>query len=617
MEEIKTIHVTINEDGTTSNGSIFSVINDEQFYFDHVRYVKWGDYFYVWGYDETRFSGTANIVSSVTYNNGKTYKILIVGMNAFEDCDALTSVNIPEGVTSIAYYAFKSCQSLTSIVIPESVTSIGVYAFQSCRSLTSVNIPNSVTRIENGVFSNCSALTSIDIPKSVTSIGDSAFSGCSSLTSIDIPENVTRIGYSAFCFCESLTTVICRAGNVPELEGDELFPPTSFSYVPTSKATLYVPASALEAYKAAGHWKNFGTILPIEGNEDIINSIVSPAAQESECPRTLDTIHIVNKQIMEDTIHVTINDDGTTSNASIFSAIDDENFYLNSIKYTIKKGYLCVSGHDKKDDFIGKAHIASSITYKGNTYEVLEVGTNAFKGCKYLTSVVIPNGVTRIGGSAFYDCYFYLKSVVIPNSVTSIGSNAFAECGALTSINIPESVTKIGKDAFSGCSSLTSIDIPDSVTKIGDHAFSECSSLTSINLPKNIKSIEEYTFRCCKPLTSIVIPENVTSIGDGVFSQCTKFTSIDIPKSVTSIGSDAFDMCYTLTTVICRAENVPQLGERTLPRRGLESATLYVPASALEAYKAAEGWKDFGTILPIEGNEDVISSIFSPAAQES
>ena len=90
----------------------------------------------------------------------------------------------------------------------------------------------------------------------MTSIEDKAFDGCSSLTSVVIPNSMTSIGRGAFYFCSSLTSVICYAKEVPKL-GDSVF-----EFVPQSEATLYVPASALEAYKAAVELKNFGTILP-------------------------------------------------------------------------------------------------------------------------------------------------------------------------------------------------------------------------------------------------------------------------------------------------------------------------------------------------------------------
>ena len=123
-------------------------------------------------------------------------------------------------------------------------------------------------------------------------------------------------------------------------------------------------------------------------------------------------------------------------------------------------------------------------------------------------------------------------------------------------------------------------------------------------------------FKSRSSLTSISIPEGVTSIGDYAFWKCDSLTSVVIGNGVTSIGEDAFE-CSSLTAVICRAENVPELGDYAFSNCVLQSATLYVPASALEEYKAAGQWKDFSKILPIEGNEDVINGIDSLAAQGS
>ena len=103
--------------------------------------------------------------------------------------------------TSVVEVAFLGCSRLTSVIIPDSVTSIGNNAFQECTGLTSVTIPNSVTSIGNSAFLYCSGLTSVTIPNSVTSIGVEAFGVCNSLSSINIPDSVTSIGDNAFCEC--------------------------------------------------------------------------------------------------------------------------------------------------------------------------------------------------------------------------------------------------------------------------------------------------------------------------------------------------------------------------------------------------------------------------------
>ena len=141
------------------------------------------------------------------YEEVDGYKVLGIESLAFSGCNNLSSVSIPNSVTTIGYQAFYGCNSLTSVSIPNSVTSIGYHAFSGCSSLTSVTIPGSLTTIERGVFYGCSNLSFVSIPSSVTSIGSKAFQGCSSLTSISIPNSVTSIGGEAFNGCSSLTSV--------------------------------------------------------------------------------------------------------------------------------------------------------------------------------------------------------------------------------------------------------------------------------------------------------------------------------------------------------------------------------------------------------------------------
>jgi hypothetical protein len=153
----------------------------------------------------TGYTGTGEVVIIPASINGTP--VTAIGENAFLD-NSLTSVTIPDSVTSIGDGAFSGCSRLTSVSIPAGVTSIGNLAFSGCSSLTSVTIPASVTSIGLGAFSGCSGLTSVSIPVGVTSIGSYAFDGCGGLTSVTIPVGVTSIGSYAFYACGSLTSVM-------------------------------------------------------------------------------------------------------------------------------------------------------------------------------------------------------------------------------------------------------------------------------------------------------------------------------------------------------------------------------------------------------------------------
>lgn len=245
---------------------------------------------------------SATIPEKVNYCD-ITYVVKRIGAGAFEDCYALTSVTIPNSITSIESFAFKNCQSLNSINIPQSVVFIKPTAFsnsgiyndesnwedsvlyigdcliQSKRgltgsyivkegtrliineafagsNLTDITIPNTVTDIGVGAF-RYSALTSIIIPNGVTKIWAHAFYHCTSLKSVTLSNSITQIQRDAFWDCTALTTVVCEAVQVPDCQHNIFF------NVPQSAATLYVPKESLEDYKSAIYWKDFGTILPI------------------------------------------------------------------------------------------------------------------------------------------------------------------------------------------------------------------------------------------------------------------------------------------------------------------------------------------------------------------
>ncbi len=180
--------------------------------------VKGGDYYY---YDiNNNFYHTSddNIMGKFMFHFTRLTSITIpnsvtsIDNNAFSYCSGLTSITIPNSVNSIGDGAFEECSGLTSVTVSSSVTSIGGWAFNRCSRLTSITIPDKVTSIGSYAFWGCKGLTSVSISNSVTSIGTYAFFGCTALTSITIPNSVTSIGEGAFAICSRLASVTISNG---------------------------------------------------------------------------------------------------------------------------------------------------------------------------------------------------------------------------------------------------------------------------------------------------------------------------------------------------------------------------------------------------------------------
>ena len=387
-------------------------------------------------------------------------------------CD-ITEVIIEKGVTSIGSRAFSYCTNLESITIPNSVTSIGSQAFSDCTNLESITIPNSVTSIGNYAFYNCTSLESITIPDSVTSIGEDAFSGCTSLESVTIGDGVTSIDWHAFSNCTSLESIT----------------------IPNSVTSI--------------------------GNYAFYNC---------------------------------------TSLTSI--TVDEDNAFYSS-----------------RDGVLFNKNKSELITYPAGKAE---------------RNYNIPNSVTSIGNSAFYNCTS-LKTVTIGDSVTSIGYEVFENCTSLESITIPDSVTSIGYEAFENCTSLESITIPDSVKSIGNYAFEGCTSLTSITVDEdnafyssrdgvlfNKNKSELITYPAGKAERNYNIPNSVTSIGNSAFYNCTSLKTVTIGDSVTSIGWCAFSSCTNLKTITL-SKNTTNINTNSF--NGCDIKTIYFKG-------ARDEWED-------------------------
>ncbi len=333
-------------------------------------------------------STTSNL--SITF--GENSKLSSIGNFVFSGC-RIESIEIPDSVTSIGHQAFKNCNILKSITFSENskLSSIGNSAFSGCSSLTSITLPNNVTFIGTNIFENCTSLTSITIPDSIASIGYCAFSGCSSLTSITFGEEskLLSIGESAFKNCTNLSEIV----------------------IPDSVTSI-----GNGAFYACYHLSEI--IIP----ESVTNIEMAPF---------------------------------TLCNRLINITVDENNQYYKDIN--------------------------------GNLYTKDEKTLIQYPKGKTETIFEIPDSVTSIEYQAFYGSN--LNEIVIPDSVTNIEVYAFSHCINLSAIVIPDSVISISECTFSHCTSLTSITIPDGVTSIGGSAFSDCRNLTSITIPDSVTSI--------------------------------------------------------------------------------------------------------------------------------
>lgn len=261
----------------------------------------------------------------------------------------------------------------------------------------------------------------------------------------------------------------------------------------------------------------------------------------------------------------------------------------SNLRWSLSGGVLTISGtgamknwknyYDpspwEKNDQITHVVIESGVT---------SIGNSAFWGCFYLTDISMPDTVTRIGREAIYACLNLtsldisrvktfdagalcnsgLTEVAIPSGITELPGNLLSSCKKLTKVTLPEGITKIGVTVFGSCESLTSIKIPSTVTSIGSYAFDQ-SAIQTTNIPNGVTEIGEMAFGQCPNLTELVIPDSVVKIGRNVVEGCSKLRSIHLGKGVENIfwvnsiaGANefrTFQDCESLTYITVDPDN--------------------------------------------------------------
>ncbi len=394
------------------------------------------------------------------------------------------------------------------------VTEIGDNAFESRDYLETINLPNSITKIGEGAFKDLS-ITTIALPEGLTEVGDYAFSG-TFLQTIKLPQSLTTIGKGSFSRCEALTSIVIPKG--VSLIDDKTFQNCS------NLTTIQLPDSINIIERGA--FSNCKKLSQINVPSGLKRIDQSAFPEDSNLLSKFSSVKGVQINYTFDGI----SDYETGEYRILVSPIANT---MGTVSY-IRPNGRCTSS---------TLTIPRTINNNGKSYLVTEISEEAFANTKNITTIKLPNSITRIGDKAFY--WSDLKSINIPNGVTQIGAHAF-EFSDIDSIIIPNSVTYIGEAAFAS-SDISKITLSNSMKTLNDYLFYRCSYLTNITMPNSIQTIGRYTFYLSS-LFNITIPKSVTKIDDGAFGGCDFLRNITIPDSVTELGPEAFGYCSRLVS---------------------------------------------------------------------
>lgn len=475
-----------------------------------------------------------------------------------ENCINLTTITIPNTVTSIGKYAFSNT-GITSYKVNSHVKKLGTHVFYNCQKLTSIHFDtpkldslntnsNFHYQLPSNICSSCTKLTSVTLNKDIKSFSGNMFNGCRNLkiSGLDL-SNIQRLFSSSLNNCGQniLDDTFTIPQNIKYLSHDIL----SGTNVTTIDATNIT---------------NFNNIFHTNGktfNGLTGTGITVKLSSDTTIPTDNDNFSVQNKKfygatnvVFKQNSKVVQTKTNNDYDVRIIGTVNGTEYEIDlessDIAYTSKRNTKL--REKMNDNTISNDDLNKSITgvdIKKYSNETLP--SYAFENCTNLTNVTLAEGVTKINKGAFYNCSSLgATGFNIPNGVTTIDQKVFEGCSSITSINIPITVTTFNtKRAFYSCTSLTSITIPSIVTIIDNDAFYECRGLTSVTIPNSVTSIGDRAFDGCSSLTSVTISTNVTKIGESAFSGCSSLTGITIPSKVNTINDRAFSKCTGLKDI--------------------------------------------------------------------
>lgn len=401
---------------------------------------------------------------------------IAIGAFAFADCEHLSAVHIPTGVTTIGGSTFYGCCAIKEIALSPSIFSIGGYAFSDCIRLTAIRLPDGITTLSHSTFYNCEALREANIPDSVTTIESSAFYNCHSLAALQIPHGVTTLGDFAFYGCKGLSSISI---------------PSTLTSIGTR---TFEECSGLQRFEVSPHSANYEStdgVLFSKGRRALI-CYPGGKAGAYTVPNCVTEIQYDAFASCRDLTTITIPRNVSKIDTGAFRGCDA----LTAFKVDKSNAHYC-----SLDGVLYSRKRKELICYPAAQYGAYEIaptavtiGDQGFCCCHQLTAINIPLGIERIGESAFFNCTG-LTELNIPNSVKRIGEAAFYGCNGLKAITIPSSVTSIEEDAFGCCAELETLTILSDRVTIGMGAFSHCNKLKEVYWEAKFKGeVEETAF---------------------------------------------------------------------------------------------------------------------------
>ena len=433
----------------------------------------------------TDYDGMASSLSIPSAINGHTVKQIDTG--ALSDNGIITSVTIPNGVTTIGFSAFNGCIKLEKIKFSSNLDTVCENAFNNTKWFN--NQSNGLVYVGKVAYKYKGDMprnTKITVKSDTVSISESAFKDCANLTAILIPSSVKHIDKYAFYNCQGLTKLNFNDG-IERIEND-----------------AFGSCEKLTSVNFSETLKSIGAFAFVECKK----------LSEITIPQSVTSVGEYAFSGCENLAGVTVSDDLPYVGGRAFEKTKWLNSQPDGVVYIGKSAYGYKGDMPKNTELSLKSGITNISGY-------------AFYEEKNLTSVKIPETVNRIGNWAFLDCEG-LKNVNIPDGVKRIESWTFSNCSSLTNITVPDSVTVLDGLAFSYCTNLKNIELSKNLTEIGMGALSHCTSLETIDIPDSVIIMDNIAMAGCSELKSVNIGSNLKTVGGQVFAGCTSLEKVNV-----------------------------------------------------------------------------------------